>query len=348
MRGTLAVRVAAVAIAALVPVTAAGQGTATLDLQVRSSIGQTLAYSAVEISSGLSRFTGETGRLMAAVPSSTTLRVRIKHLGYAAVDTTLVSPAEGRVSLTVTLEPIVVNVATTSIRARTSCRVLSDSDSELGRIVGELRKNAEREILLRTSYPFMYKLAREYEVTEMGREYGTTFTDTAEFGSMTNDPYIPGRLVRPSNRPYGTANRELRIPTLVDIADDRFLLTHCFAYRGVARIDGQRVHRIDFEPVPDLRTTDVKGSAFLDEKSFLIRRAVFRLDKGYLLTPPVLGLEVTTTYKEIFSGMPLINFIRGVQRVSGAAGARGERIEEQRLIGVRFMDRVPGGSETNR
>ena len=327
------------ALAAFSVVTEAQQ-TSTLDLTVKSSIGQILGYSAVEISSDLSRFTDETGRLVIAIPGAA-YRLRIKHLGYKAVDTAVVIPPGGsRYSLSVTLEPIVVQVATTEVRARTSCRILSETESDLGRVVGELRKNAEREKTLRNSYPFLYTLAREIE---LAGPFGTTkHRDTVQFRSITNDPYIPGKLVRDATKPVGTATRELRVPTLIDLADEPFLKSHCFYYRGLVKLNGVRAHRIDFKPLPGVKEPDVRGSAWLDANSFIIRRAFFSLENGDLLDPPVIGLDVTTTYKEIFPGLAINDLIRGVQQVARGMGSRGDRVEEQRLIAVHFLNRMPG------
>src|SRR5512138_1843452 len=328
---------AGIAFALIAPTFAAAQQPATFDLSVKSSIGQVLGYSAIEISTQMARFTDEQGHLSISLPADQ-YQIRIKHLGYKAIDTTFAVPSgTTRYSMTVTLDPIVVEVAATEVHGKTSCRILSDTDTQLGRVVGELRKNAERERLLRYSYPFHYKLAREYEIGDL---FGVTkHRDTVEYPSRTNDPYVPGKLVRDAYKPVGSATRELRIPTLIDLADERFLGAHCFYYRGVSKVNGVRVHRIDFEPIPSLNTPDVRGTAYLDADSFIIRRAVFSLEKGQLLDPPVIAMEVTTTYREIFPGLALMDFIRGVQQIARGYGSRGQRIEEQRLIDVHFVDR---------
>src|SRR5215217_1069865 len=71
---------------------ARAQETATLEVTVNSSIGQVMGYSSVETSTGIGKFTDDMGHLAVAVPFGTT-RLKIKHLGYGAVDTTIAIPA---------------------------------------------------------------------------------------------------------------------------------------------------------------------------------------------------------------------------------------------------------------
>ncbi|HEX6575645.1 MAG TPA: carboxypeptidase-like regulatory domain-containing protein [Gemmatimonadaceae bacterium] len=321
-----------------VAVPSALRAQAAVDLTVSSSIGQVMGYSSVEVTGIASRFTNETGRLVLQLDPGKTYRIRVKHLGYRAADTTITISADQRYSLKVTLNPIVVEVAATRVSGKTNCRMASDEESALGRIVGELRKNAEREALLRSSYPFVYKLVRDYEAPEGFRLKPRR--DTVEYPSDIEDRYEPGNIVRYARNPVPGAARELRIPTLVDLADESFLKVHCFYYRGVTLVDGARLHKIDFEPVPGFNKADVRGSAYLDETTFVIRRAVFTIDRPQKLVPPVVGLEVTTTYREILPGLALVDFIRGVQDMPGRS--REQRIEEQRLIAVHFTDRMPG------
>ena len=65
-----------------------------------------------------------------------------------------------------------------------------------------------------------------------------------------------------------------------------------------------------------LAGTQWSGSAFIDSSSFLIRKAIFRLTKPEKLKPPVLGLEVTTSYREIFNGLSLFEQIHSEQALN--------------------------------
>ena len=237
-----------------------GQDRRVLDVTVRSSIGQRLRYSTIEVASGLSRFTDESGHASIPVQATDRVRIRIKHLGYAAIDTTLVlQEGQERPQLVVTLEPVVFRMATVSVKGRSSCKVVSDSASQIGRLVGELRKNAERELLLRNHYPFTYRLARKFET---GESYSTGFRhDTVEFGSAATLSYEPGKLVRSSSLGRGSATRAMHIPTLIDLSHETFLKAHCFSYAGMTNVRGREAYKIDFKPVPELGAPDVAGSA---------------------------------------------------------------------------------------
>ena len=179
---------------------AASQDRSTLDVTVRSSIGQRLGYSTVEVSSGLSRFTDEGGRASIPLQATDRVRIRIKHLGYGAIDTTLVlQPGQTRHQLVVTLDPVVFRIATVSVKGKSSCRVIADSASQIGRLVGELQKEkcgTRKPFLLRNHYPFSYRLARKFEI---GTSFSTGFRhDTVEFQSAATLSYEPGKLIRSS------------------------------------------------------------------------------------------------------------------------------------------------------
>ena len=322
---------------------ALGQSGPVLEVTVKSPIDQHLAFSTVEVSGGLAKFTNDAGSVSLRLPSTGTYRLKLRHLGYSPVDTTItLEPGEVRRSLTVVLQPAAIRVSTISVKARTTCKVLSDSQTELGRLVGELRKNAEREVLLRRAYPFMYTLARVYETTDNHFHGVNRHRDVVRYSSLATDKYVAGQLVRGAKRPRGGSTRELRIPTLIDIAEDEFLKSHCFSYAGESTLDGREVYRIDFEPIPGLNGADVRGSAFIDKASYLIRRTSFGLTNGHLLRPSVIGVEVTTSYREIVPGFALVDHIRAVQTVPRTWGGKDTRVDEQRLVAIDFLRELPG------
>jgi hypothetical protein len=166
--------------------------------------------------------------------------------------------------------------------------------------------------------------------------------DTLRFASRTLPPYSPGNLVQAIDTTAKRGQKELRLPTLIDLADPVFVANHCFRFQGVERVSDTATFRIDFKPTDDVRGPDVEGSVFIDSASYLIRRAVFRLTKPSRVDPPVIGVEVTTTYYEIFKGLSLFGNIHSVQPLSRRFAFPVEMLQDEKLIAVRFYGATPG------
>lgn len=304
---------------------------------VASETGQGLPYSTVSITGGVQRFTSADGSFSFMLPPGK-FAFRVRQLGFAPLDTAItVSAGADLRTLVFKLQPVAFRLDAIRTYA-TSCR--SGFRGDLGVLVAELSKNAEREKILRTDYPFIYEMERKSSLRGLG---GTTLqsSDTARYLSQVVEGYVPGKLVRlvDSTDPKGA--REMRIPTLTDLADPVFIASHCFRVPGVESVGDARAYRIDFEPSKDINAPDVEGSAFIDSSSFLIRKAIFRLTKPQKLYPPVFGLEVTTLYREIFSGVALFEQIHSEQPLNRSARFRATQLEDQKLVAVKFYGRTP-------
>jgi hypothetical protein len=139
----------------------------------------------------------------------------------------------------------------------------------------------------------------------------------------------------------------MRLPTLTDLADVRFLTAHCFKYSGVTNEDSIAVHQIDFQPITDITAPDVEGSIFIDSATYLIRRAEFRLTRGGSVKPAILGMKVTTTYREVLPNVALFDEIRSVQPLAASRSAANptEFRETQQLLSFRFLYGGPPGTD---
>jgi len=298
---------------------------------------QSLPYSTVSIVGGLQRFTGADGSFTFSLPPGR-YSFRVRQLGFAPLDTTIaVSAGANLRALVFKLQPVAFRLDAVRTYA-SSCR--SGFGGDLGVLVAELSKNAEREKLLRTEYPFAYELERKNSYQGIG---GTTLqsTDTVMYLSKIVEGYSPGKLVRPVDSAAPKGAREMRIPTLTDLADPVFIASHCFRVPGVETVGDARAYRIDFEPSKDIDATDVEGSAFIDSTSFLIRKAIFRLTKPKKLNPPVLGLEVTTLYREIFNGLALFEQIHSEQALNLNVRFKASQVQDQKLTAIKFYGRTP-------
>jgi hypothetical protein len=308
-----------------------------------------LPYSTVSIrETGTERFANDRGEfvLLGLAPGS--YHLRVKMLGFAAVDTLIVLSTERALpNLTVVLRPIAFNLATVTIKGTRACVDPGDStnaDSDFRTILTELRKNAERERLLVSSYPFEYRIAKWFDSSDPAVLPQWGGTDTVAYRSDARPHYSPGMLFRDDPTIKAPNNRIMTVPGLEDIGDPEFLRSHCFIYAGSQADSGVVIHRIDFRPNKTLRAPDVEGSAFLDGDSFVIRRAIFRVTRPAQLRPPVIDLQVTTNYREIFPGVTVIGEVRSQQSVRPTFSSLRtvQLTERQRLVDVRFLKGLPG------
>ena len=324
-------------------------GTLSISGTVVASVGGQLPYSTVSIrETGAERFANDRGEFVLVGLASGSYHLRVKMLGFAAVDTLIVlSDKTALQNLTLVLKPIAFNLATVTIKGTRACVDPGDttnSDSDFKTILVELRKNAERERLLVSSYPFEYRIAKWFDSSDPAALPSPG--DTVAYRSDERPHYSPGKLIRDDPTIKAPNNRIMTVPGLEDLGDPEFLRSHCFIYAGSQTDSGVVIHRIDFRPNKTLHAPDVEGSAFLDGESFVIRRAIFRITRPYQLRPPVTDLQVTTIYREIFPGVTVIGDVRSEQSVRPQfSSLRTVRLtERQRLLDVRFLKGQPGES----
>ena len=318
---------------------AAQDSTVVLGSAVSSVDGAPLSYSTIAVTPGMRRFSKSDGSFSFRAGVSASFRLTVKHLGFLPFDTTIVASG-ATVQLRVMLTPLAYRLAAVRTEARHPC-VVDIRKTELSGILDQVTQNAEREDLLRRIYPFEYKLERTRRSSWSG-SVSRWVRDTTAFLSSAVDPYQPGSVVRETSSADEPA-REMRIPQLTDLADPVFLDGHCFSYGGIRHEHGTAAYEIDFEPTSDVRVPDVRGSVLLDTATYQIRRAFFSLTRAEDLSPPVAGLEVTTTYKDLFRCVSLFEGITSEQvfyrgRPTDAVQTQSEF---QRLLSVVFIGRSP-------
>jgi len=334
------------------------QGTGAVTLSISGTVigsnGSPLPFSTASLrETGAERFSNERGEFVLGSLAPGPYHLRVKQLGFAAFDTLVVLRQDNApVKLRVMLSPIAFRLATMTIRSTRACvapdeNVLVSSDFQT--ILNELRKNAERERLLVTSYPFEYRIAKSFDAADPKVAPRWPGIDTVLYRADQRPRYLPGALIRMDATIPPPENRIMVIPVLEDLGDPAFLRSHCFIYGGATNRAGVLTHRIDFKPAAALRAPDVEGSVFLDGESFVVRRAVFRLTRAWQLSPPVRNLEVTTTYKEVFPGVTVIEEVRSMQIVTGDpfSGRTVRLTERQRLVDYHFLAGQPGDTVRN-
>jgi len=311
---------------------------------------QPLPYSTVVIDPiGHERFTDQGGSFTYYAVPVGKYKVKIRQLGYTPLDTTIVISA-GKTNPVFLLTRVPSTLADVQVNAPVRrCIVPEENgfvdDAELATVLAEARKNAQRERLLRRTYPFAYKLAQQHDTYDVRDSTHRIVYDTTTFRSDDDWRYRQGRVVSGDRSKVFGDVRVMRLPTLTDLADTRFLVAHCFKYSGISEEDSIPTHRIDFAPLPEILAPDVEGSIFIDSATYLIRRAEFRLTKGGSVKPAILGMKVTTIYREVLPNVALFDEIKSVQPLPTSAfdGRPTEFRETQQLLSFRFLFGGPPG-----
>jgi carboxypeptidase family protein len=299
---------------------------------------------------GRDRFTDQDGKFAYYAVAPGTYQLHVRQVGYLPQDTTFTVTANVPVVFQFRMTRIATALDEVKVSAPPRLCLVPDEflavpDSELTLVLGEAKKNAEREQLLRRTYPFEYRFAQAHDTYDLITKKHTLQYDTITYRSDDTWRYRRGRVVSSDKSKLFGDVRLMRLPTLSDLADKNFLTSHCFKYAGVVDQDGVRTHRIDFSPDSMLIAPDVEGSIFMDSATYKIRRAEFRLTRGGTVKPAILGMTVTTTYREILPNVALFDEIRSTQPlgVIAAGGNPVESQENQRLLSFRFLIVSPPG-----
>jgi hypothetical protein len=315
------------------------------------STGRPIAFSTVTLQPlSRERFTDqEGGFIYYAVPPGK-YQLHVKQVGYLPKDTTIVVAGNVPVKLTIMMVRIATALDEVKVSAPPRLCLVPDemgmvADSELSVVLEEAKKNAQREQLLRRWYPFEYKLAQAHDTYDIDSKKHRLQYDTAIFRSDDSWRYKRGKVVSNDRSKLFGDVRLMRLPTLTDLADRAFLSNHCFKYAGVVDQAGKRAHRIDFLPDSLLIAPDVEGSIFMDSATYKIVKAEFRLTRGGTVKPAILGMEVTTLYREILPNVALFDEIQSKQPlgVITPGGNRIESYETQKLLSFRFLITSPPG-----
>ena len=323
---------------------------------VAEGTGLPVPYTTVRLQPlGRERFADKNGSFVYYAIEPGEYRLHVRMLGYLPIDSTIRVTANVPLALTITMVRIPTSLEEVKVTAPPRMCIFPSEmgfvdDPELATVLEEARKNAQREQLLRRTYPFEYRLAQAHETHDLEARTSSRQYDTVTFRSDDSWRYRRGRVVSDDRSRIFGEIRLMRLPTLADLADRNFLAAHCFKYSGVVQEQGKPAHRIDFLSDSTLKAPDVEGSIFLDSATYLIRRAQFRLTRGGSLKPPILGLEVTTTYREILPNVALFDEIHSVQPLPtpGSNGKRLEFREIQKLLSYRFLYGGPPGTPGHR
>lgn len=319
---------------------------------ISSGSGNPVPFSTVRLQPlGRERFTDRDGSFVIYSVPPGTYELQVRMLGYLPFDSLIQVVPNSQLALTVEIRRIPTALEEVKVTAAPRRCFFPDemgyvADAELALVLNEARKNAQREQLLRRTYPFEYRMAQSHATRDIITGRSTLQYDTATYRSDDTWRYRRGKVVTDERSKLFGEVRVMRLPTLADLADRHFLASHCFKYAGIAEDNGRPAHRIDFHTDSSLIAPDVEGSLFLDSATYLIKRAQFRLTRGGSVKPAILGLEVTTTYREILPNVALFDQIISVQPLPPPKQGDNaiEFREVQRLMTYRFLYGGPHGT----
>ena len=309
-----------------------------------------LPYSVVSIDRlKREQFTDDRGSFRIRDLPAGSIRVRVRHVGYAPADVDVVVRAGQTDTVRIALSRIAIRLTAMQVRAYPECVSPGPppaSDTAFTTIFDQLKQNAEQFRLLMTTYPFIYGVERTTSTLLGSGEVRRDVTDTITLASNTQWQYSPGTVVvqeQPAPRSGGPVT--MRIPTLANFADTLFIANHCFFNGGLETVDREELLRVDFVAASALGEPDVDGSMFLDPATFQIRRSFLHLSKPPKAVPDVLGTEATTIFAELFPSVPVIATVSSINHLrvnQRRYRAPTQTLENQKLIAVAFTGRKPG------
>jgi len=342
--------VAAIAGSASGQAAAHADSTGTLvGIVVMKDGGLPLSYSTVSAPAlGRERFTDDRGVFRLFDLPAGPVQIRVRHLGYTPVSTSVTARANAVDTVRVELSHIAVRLTAMQVRAYPQCSSpgppSAEAEPAFATVFDQLRQNAEQYQLLANAYPFELMVERMMFRTLVNQEVRIEAVDTIPLRSSDRWTYEPGRVITRMGSSWARTVI-LNIPTLVHFADNAFLANHCFHDGGEETIDGVTLLRVDFVAASRIKDPDVDGSMYLDPTSFQIRRAFLHVTKVPRGIAGLLDTEATTLFAELLPSVPVISGISSVSRVEvdrRRANAVATTNEDQRLIRIRFLNGMPG------
>lgn len=303
-------------------------------------------------SAGATVFSDSSGRFRLGPVAVGRHQLRVRELGFVALDTTfeLVGGESLEVSIALARIPLILPPVLASARLRCVRPGVTDSSMApaLVTLAAQLVANAERARLFARQSGYEYWVeARISRHVEYRPELDQEEIDTIAYTGTGRHVYRPGDMIddrlegrRVSSRGYeGTY---IHLPDLEDLAEPSFLSHHCFSFGGLDTAAGQPELRVDFRPLDRMHAADAEGSFFLDPQRFTARRAVMWLTRGEDQVPYIRRLEGHIWYREIAPYVAVEDSAR-YDLNAGAAITGGEiaSVELQHVVELRMRRQKP-------
>ena len=270
-------------------------------------------------------------------------RLLVRQIAHIPFDTMLVVGSDPLPPLHVTLQRIAIALPPVTVQGTMECRVPGPPDPlvsvEAAKIFEQAVENARRYRLLAHAFPHRSLVERTLVEARDGRQR-ITKVDTLGRESGAEWRYQPGQLVADGTGPR-RGELEVRLWSLMDLADSAFVAHHCFRLAGLDTAGGETFIRLDFQPPRSFTATDVEGSVYLDSVTYVVRHSVVRLTQPRQRLVNVEAMVARTQFRMLNPWLVVNDRLSAITRLRAPRGA--ERIEEHRLLDVRFSRPVEGG-----
>ena len=325
-------------------------GTGALRGTVRAAqTGVLLPYAVVVIPAArVERFSGANGEFVIVNLPAGSYDVTVRRLGFAPFATRVTITAGATSALDVTLNQLAVRLSSMTVRPVEPCATpgLPDPERfpEIAQLVGLLRENADRYRLLATEYPFAFLQVRAQG--DLGAAAMIVrHIDSSRVVSTASSRYRAGRIIMSRAMGGGRSETVMAIPTLVDIADEEFINSHCFRYAGSSVQGGETWVQLDVRAADAIRSPDVHGSFYLDSATVQLRRMNLELSRPDRLPRDlreITAVQVTTTFLDIAPGLSIIDRICGVNWMKpGGKRPPPHAVELQQVLAYQFETAPP-------
>ena len=315
--------------------------------------GIPVPYADVALDGGRPVLSDGEGRFTVVVSSRDSVRLRVRRIGFAPTEVVIAPSANSIDSVRVPLQGLSIQLDRVSVTAEVCPgNRNARADTSLVRIYEQVRLNAERSELFGDD--LLHSTVLERILADVPRPGAVRVlrVDTVDVSGAPGSRYSAGGLVGAtrSGDPADARGRII-VPQLVDFAGDAFAAAHCFHYTGLVTIDGERLARVEFDPVRSLKVPDVRGALYLDAKTYQLRRSMLFLDRDSPVLPRVetWHVQVDTRYREVLPSLSVLDGVcaRTTRRLKAAAEPPRDNkrlgpalgpasVEEQRLVAVRL------------
>ena len=280
-----------------------------------------LGYAVVTLARvSIERFTDSRGRLAIPDLEPGTYDVSVRRLGFlpyrAQANVTAGAPTVFDVRMTRVPQQLSRVQVTAAVLCANPGAPDETREPEVYTLVSLLRENADRYRLLVSAHPFVSMLARTLGDLQAEALYVETVDVSGLPGKTTTD-YRSGQVVRRRGNQYS-----MGLPTIVDLADDRFARSHCFYYGGTTQQttpSGEETwYRLDVRADDKLNSPDVHGAFYLDSATSQLRKMDLELSRPDRLPrqlASIASVHVSTAFVEIANGLSVIQSVCAVTRL---------------------------------
>jgi hypothetical protein len=242
-----------------------------------SALGGPVGYALVILLESNQRvFASEAGRFTLSGVGSGRVTLRVQQIGFRAVTLALdVNAAPGTPpgspALVVRLARQAFVLPEIVVQGDVCTGVEALGSSDLGGIIDEAFKNAERLLSLQQAYPYRGAFQRVTMTLNAAYERTGGWVDTVRYDSRTVVSYRQGKVLETGARRSG--REYANYFTTADIAREEFRKSHCFWYAGRDSLDGFPGYRVDFAPTKRIRSPDWAGSLLIDSATMRLLRS---------------------------------------------------------------------------